>query len=612
VSSPSSSLPRKRASTSSFATAVTGSTFLPQVGRINEGGPVSTPATVSGVFSFASGSSSTGIGANLGKNNRPSMSAHPSLVEVERGRRKVTNLSLSQSLNWFKGSKVEESPPVPATPQLPELSSSELIHMLSPPAVPSPQHARALSHMFATKELVLPFAVLQPILASLCSSDSPSSCQVPGWDMMATYWKRASSNPSQNTYATSERMGHFSMLIAPCVWAMDVWEPRYKAMVALVETPDGSMGFEKDLMLSLRSWIEGAFGRLVTSDMIPFDERLERERSVDVLSKFLISFLLDVKVASRLDQADIALLLESLEVMVGCALTLDPNRIYSPTLSQGPSTPSSTNHTPPRKSIPHQRRPSSHFVPLSSPTPIPVKVPLDCIIDVYVNFLTSQDTKLSYKHLETTIHILCRVLAYYNAPIPVPSASIDSQSHPTSPYYKHVVDALSGLLSGPHSASVRLHLKKCLSPVIAHKRDVPVAIQVSTGAFRIIRVFIRLALRERLQLPSEVPRSTQNELLDDADMDPGAHAFKPSHFGRAFREALKAWVGATLHGSTCEPVLEEAVGIINDVLHVYDASELQGLESDESVALGESLLEIVKYVKRYRSVYMHLCQKVGF
>jgi tuberous sclerosis 2 len=439
--------------------------------------------------------------------------------------------------------------------------------------------------------------VLDPILTSLCSSDSPPSCQIPGWQIMATHWKRASEASSDRQFGTSERMAHFKMLSVPCAWSVELWEPRYNTLKTLIETPTGTVGLERDLILTLRSWIEGAFGRLVTSDMIPFEERLERERSVDVLSKLLISVLLDIKVASRLCQADIATLLESLEGMVGFALALDPNRIYS---SQSSSQSPTVGHTPPRISLSHRRRPSSNTVPMASPSPVTVKVPLDCIIDVYVNFITSQENMLSYNHLETTIPLLCRVLAYYNAPIPVPSASVDSQSHPTSPYYKHVVEALSRLLSGPYSASVRLIVKKCLSPIISHKRDVPKAIQISTGAFRILRVFIRHALRERLPFSPESQRSTQVEFMDEIDLDPGVHSFEPSQYGRASREALKAWIGTKLHSSMCEPVLEEAVGIINDVLNVYDASELQALQSDESVALGESLLEIVKYIKQFR------------
>jgi tuberous sclerosis protein 2 len=512
---------------------------------------------------------------------------------VERGRRKVTNLSLSQSLGWFKVRK-EESPTTAS--QMPELSSSELIQALLPPSVPAPQHARTFAQMFVTQELNLPFNVLHPIIASLCSLDSPPACQIPGWEIMATYWRRTPTNPGPNTFGTSERISHFSMLIVPCHWTMELWEPRYQAFTALVETPDGPMGVERDVVLTIRSWIEGAFGRLVTLEVIPIEERLERERSVDVLSKLLITLLLDVKVASRLDPADISTLFESLEGMVGFALTLDPNRIHSPIVPPGATALHSATHTPPRGNLAHRRRPSSNLVTLGSPTSIS-KVPLDCIIDTYVNFLTSQNAKLSYRHLETTIPVLCRVLAYYNAPLPVPSASVDSHSHPTSPYYKHVVEALSGMLSGPYSATVRCRLKSCLSPSIGHKRDVPVAIQVSTGAFRIIRVLIRLGLRDRLQ---QLPEGTRHEHVEDAELVVGGQIFKPSHFGRASREALKSWVIASLHGSTCEPVLEEAIGIINDVLHVYDASELQGLESDESVALGENLLEIVKYVKRYR------------
>jgi tuberous sclerosis protein 2 len=489
---------------------------------------------------------------------------------------------------------------VSSIPQTPELPMSEIIQLLTPPAAPSPQQARSLARLLSKQEIDIPFTTLHPILASLCSPDAPNACQIPGFEIMTMYWKQASLGTSTSTYATSERLAHFSLIAAHVIWSSDLWESRYNALLALLDAPGGVLGVEKDLMMVLRTWIEDAFGRLVTTDMVPVDEIFAREKSVDTIAKLLVKLLSDVRVASRLTHLDFASLLSSLELMVTDALALDPSRMFSPIIHQ-PSTHTPSGGPPTPRMPAHRRRVSSNVLPVASPIQSSIKVPLDCIIDVYVNFLTSQSTQLSYTHLETTIRTLCRVLAYYNAPIPVPSASIESQAHPQSQYYRHVVEALSGLLNGLYSSTVRSIVKKCLSPMLESSRSMSEAIQISTGAFRILRVFIRQALKDRLSVP-DTPRSPQADFPDEMEIESGMHAFEPSQFGQACRDALMSWVDADCSGPTCEPVLEEAIGMINDVLNVYDASELQGLETDEAITLGETLLEVVKYVKKFRSV----------
>jgi tuberous sclerosis protein 2 len=363
----------------------------------------------------------------------------------------------------------------------------------------------------------------------------------------------------------------------------------------MINAPMGALGVESDLLAVLSSWIEGAFGRLVTLDVIPLDERLSRERCVDTVSNLLTGALSDARIASRLVASDIKALTNSLLTMVGYALDLDPNSGYSPAISQQLVT--SASHPASRPTSMHRRRISSNFIPPVTPQ-VSMKVPLDCIIPVYVGILASQSTMVSYADLDTTVPILCRALAYYSAPIPMPSTSVDSQTHSSSPYYDQLISALSGLLNGHYAANVRLIIRKALMPSILNKKDAAQAIQTSTGAYRIIRVLIRHSLRERLT--TQASSDKYGEVIDDTDYDPISQAFEVSQFGRVSQEALKAWIVADCHGLSCEAVLEEAVHIINDVLNVYDSSDVHGMDMDEAIALGETLAEVVKYVKAFR------------
>jgi tuberous sclerosis protein 2 len=566
---------------------------------------VSTPTVAAGEFSLfpSPSSASTSREESRGKGGRPGMvSSSPSFAaDIDRGRKKNTTLSLFSNIGSWAKPRRESSPSVAPTPATPDLPLEDLIEALTPPAVQSPQQARALAQAISSQGVVIPFPQFNPIVSALCAPDAPAPCQVAGWDVLTAYWRRASEDASASTLGWPELLAHFSLISISQAWTLESWEPRHAALLAVISSPHGVLGLEQDLVLLLRLWIEGAFSRMTTGEIVSLEERSERERSVEVLSKHLISVLVNTQVASRLGQEVIDTLLLSFEHMIKSALTLDPQPMTSPAAVQSPAA-SGANSTPPRLPL-HRRRQSSHITPLLSPGEATLKIPLDCIIDVYVSFLASQSARLSFKHLESTLPLLCRVLAYYNAPIPVPSAVIDAQSYPSSPYYKRVAEVLSSSFPGVHAMFARRIIRRCMFPSAEAKQDMLAAIQVSTGAFRVLRIFVRQTLRERLDARADAQGrswTSSTEFTDEVDVNLGAYSFHPSQSGRALRDAIRAWLEIDCLGLSREPVLEEAAGIVNDVLNVFDARELPDMQSDEANAMGGALLEVAQYVKQFK------------
>src|SRR5438270_13284232 len=92
--------------------------------------------------------------------------------------------------------------PAVTSPPTPALSLHALIEALYPPAVHSLAHARNLASILPNHSPLPRRDILNPILSSLCSADSPTALQAAGFDIFAAYWE----NPESLPMSTSDRL----------------------------------------------------------------------------------------------------------------------------------------------------------------------------------------------------------------------------------------------------------------------------------------------------------------------------------------------------------------------------------------------------------------------
>jgi tuberous sclerosis protein 2 len=161
--------------------------------------------------------------------------------EAESSKRSRANTSFA-SFPWTrKHSSVIPNPPHPPAP----LSLDALLDALYPPAVPSLSHARSLANVLPNHSPLPRRDILNPILYSLCSADSPPSVQGAGFDILAAYWE----NPEASSLSTGERLSYFSLFLGnPTPWAIELWEPRLKAVRALTKYGVDIVGIEANLI----------------------------------------------------------------------------------------------------------------------------------------------------------------------------------------------------------------------------------------------------------------------------------------------------------------------------------------------------------------------------
>lgn len=486
------------------------------------------------------------------------------------------------------------------------LPVDDLIQALTPPAVPLPQHARALAHALASEDTDVPPATLNPILSALCAVDSPPVLKNAGWHIMAACWHKAEPHSEKVQPMTSERLSHFCLIIQDQPWMKETWESRYKALLALLEIPSSVVGVEKELVQAIKTWIEGAFGRLVSGENISQEERTDRERAVETLSSLLMDIFANVEISSRLTEEDLGSLTDAFGSMIDRSLGMRPVLAYHQEPPHPPSRTQTTT-TPTRIPYGHRRHPSSVAVPSASPITSARNPPLDFAIAVFVNFLSTPQYLIPLDRLPRTLSLLYRSLAYYTSPLPVPSVPSDAQLHQLSDQEKVVIKTLSSFLAGSLAASSIVHLKESLYPQIDTEESLVTAQLTSIGAFRTLRIHIRQVLRERLVQPTERPRATFLSMPDlgDDDLDAERTAsagWEPGRFGHVLRDSVKMWVQSHCDIGTLEPVLEEAAGILSDILHVFDARENDAMNTDEAVVIGETLQELAQYFRLLKYV----------
>ncbi|KAG6820388.1 hypothetical protein H0H93_001158 [Arthromyces matolae] len=492
-----------------------------------------------------------------------------------------------------------------SAPSSPPLSIDALIEALTPPAVPSLTHARSLAASLSIASPLPRITVLIPVLSSLCHSAAPPAVQAAGYDVLSAYCEHSEAP----AFATDERLAFFSLFLGSNPWAIDLWEPKFKAFRALTKFGRDIVGVEQDFIHVVQSWIAAGFNGLLTPDA---SDRAERERSIDILFKFLAEVLNNIETIARIPEAILASVLDFYAGFVDRSL-LQLYKHRSP-----PETP---------QPKPSHRRNHSSLSTHSVIQVLPVKSPADISIALYLDHLTSQVKILSPDYLSSILPLLFRALAFYSKPLP--RLSIEPHAVKKQSSEEKITDTLHSLFSGPYSTRCMIILKQHLFPSTDAK-SIYLNLYTSLGAQRTLRNYVRRALRTRLARACIIRETSigyshsgapghlnlERDLMERAwsseEYGPGGSGtgftgWDAGRLGRVLAQSIAAWVACPLDGAADsekarevkEDILEEAAGVPYDIWQAMDLrgeDERPGLDEEEACVVGETLEQLVKHV----------------
>lgn len=537
--------------------------------------------------------------------------------------------------NWRR--KADPAPPVVATPMptpTAPLSLNELIQALTPPAVPSIGHARSLASLLTLHSSLPRPAVLNPVLAALCSEGSPPALQAAGFDIIAAYWE----NSGATDLGTADRLSYFSLFLGALpAWSSELWEARFKALRALSSSGVEVIGSESPLLDLLQSWVDGAFKGLLSYDLVDPIERAERERIIDGLTKSIASVFENAEIVSRIPEQELVGVLvfygELVERALELPLDFTTHGVSSPTSPMDGSAAST-----PTRTYAHRRHPSSFSIP---PSPSPqstitsssspaFKHPADIAINIYINHLNSQLKTLGSEHITLIMPLLFRALAFYASPLP--RLSITEKVAESSPVEDSITDTLTPLLGGPFSTSCIVILKRHLYPPPPDsQQDLNAYLQTSLGAHRSFRIYVRRRLYGRLARAFINRESSVNynhtgspghmdmerKLMEKAWPKDDIHGWEADRLGRTVSSAVEAWIAwdspQLIHGDDLktgkEKILDEVAGTLKDMFQELDMRDDDTTFDDEAAcAVGETLYQLATYVlgvKCVQSAFVH-------
>ncbi|KAI0077669.1 hypothetical protein K474DRAFT_1642914 [Panus rudis PR-1116 ss-1] len=511
----------------------------------------------------------------------------------QRPNRQRANTTTFPSLPWRRKQEAPAAQPGPILP----LSFDELVEALTI-AEPSLNHARALALELFHRSPKPRLAVLTPILAVLCSPDSPPALQAAGYDILTAFW----SNPNSSGPSTSDRLSCLSLVLnTTCPWLPEIWEARYKALVAFTRSGTDTVGMEAALLRALRSWIEDAFSGLLSN--ISPEERADRQRSVETMNDFLLSMLQRSEFVARLYEEDTIGVLQLFGGLVDSALSASPPLPPEPVVSS----PQSSS----RIGLQHLRSSSTTSIP-------PVfKKPVDFAIELYLKYLNIRLKAIAPDHLRTIIPYLFRALAFYSSPLPRLSLS-STASRPPSTLESRISELLDTLVTGPYSATCTLILKCHLLP---SNTALITSARTSLGALRTLRLSIRRALITRMArayisrissvtyTPSGAPGGIdlENDLMERAWGKDDAAVWSLPRFTSALCRAVREWIdlqrmqpSIVTHEHPSETILQEITGILLDMSQgLEEVAEGDETVQEEVEAVGRILGELATFVKNF-------------
>lgn len=536
--------------------------------------------------------------------------------DSQRPARQRANTSAFTFGAWRRG-RVENVP----TPAPPAVSSplqwEALIEALTPPAVPSLSYAKSLASALGTIGAHSPppsLSTLQPVLATLCSPDSPPPLQTAGYDILTAFLIGNKSSMS----STADRLSCLSLFVdAP--WSQELWEARSKALGALINSESQTMGMETQILRMLASWIERAFDDLALTYTTSHEDKLERQRSVESLTGLLINLIKKDEFVSRLTEDDTVGVLRFWERLLDRALSMAPDFTFSPHGSPEIEPQSSKTATPPKLPLAHRR----HHSATSSLRLSPVKHPAEILVDAYLTYLSVRLVAIGPTYLTSILPFLFRALNFYTSVLP----RISIQPSTTYPHQhtleQRVSDFLSKLVAGPYASQCKILLKRHFFP--SSQTDTRASVQTSAGAIRTLRLSVRRVLEGRLARgyiarassveysPAGVPThlALERGLLERAwAKDEGAE-WDLVRFANVLVRAARSWIAQDLEVNpleinlTKETVLHEIAGIVKDVMQAIDQrGEGEEVDDEEIEAVGRVMREVVVYVRSLK--YVHL------
>jgi hypothetical protein len=593
-----------------------------------------------------------------------------------RSRQRSNTTSLTA---WLRQKQeTHTSPPANVPPANQPLSLDALLEALKPPAVPSLAHARALAGLLENASPLPRTSILIPVLSSLCDVNHPLSFQAVGFEVASSYWE----NPEATVVETADRLSFLSFFLGSTTsWEKDIWEPRFKALRALTKYGTDIVGIESGLINVVKWWIEGAFDGLLCRDGdLDRTERSERERSVDVLVKFLLDILAKPENIARLSDDTIPTVLRFYGSLVDRSIVAPASPYGSRNISSSTDSLASTSQL---KFGLHRRNISSlSTTSLTSPTtPIPPSVsqthnkqPAEIAITIYIDYLHAQIKTLSPPILQDVLPLLFRALA--SCASPLPRLTVLSQPPRKSSLEDRILETLTSIHTGPYSTTCFGILKRCLYPEFDEVDDVPsdaneiptqqtgdstlsiapktvawvplqLGVFTSLGAFRMIRSRIRHVLTARLArayilressvgysytgAPSHIELEQdlmekawpRDDFVSNAGIGFGAGGWDARRIGPAVAEGVAFWVdwiGEGPHAPVdaqsdseakrnwdrerwkADQILEEVAGLLKDILQEADSREEEnpGLSDDEASFVGETLMNLCKYVPPLR------------
>ncbi|KXN86681.1 hypothetical protein AN958_09765 [Leucoagaricus sp. SymC.cos] len=357
------------------------------------------------------------------------------------------------------------SPPQNAPSTHQPLSLDALIEALRPPAVPSLAHARALANLLTNASPLPKISAISPVLSSLCDINGPPSFQAAGFDVISSYLE----NQEATVLQTADRLSFFSLFLGSNIpWAAELWEPRLRALGALTRKGTDIVGIELALINVVKCWVEGAFDRLLSGDRdLDRAERSEREKSLDVLVKFLSNVLDRSENIARFSDDTIPSVLRFYASLVDRSIVSPESPAGSNNFSASTDSLTSPSHS---KFGLHRRNTSLSATSLTSPTtPLPSstpqnthKQPSEIAITIYLDYLQTQIKTLSPPILNDIFPLLFRALA--SCASLLPRLTVLSHPHKKSALEDRIIETLTSIYNGPYSTTcVAIH-KRCLYP----------------------------------------------------------------------------------------------------------------------------------------------------
>ena len=508
------------------------------------------------------------------------------------------NTAPFSAFGWRKPPPPQLSTPMTTTSSKPT-SIHGLIEDLTPPAVPSLAYARSLAALLQTASPCPPLPTLIPILGTLCAEHSPSSLQAAGYDILAAYC----GNSETTLTSSSDVLACFELFDPP--WTIDLWEPRFKAFTNFHNAISYRDVFLPNVCRTVMGWIKSAFDPMLIPGRLPPSEALERQRGLKEYFSFLFTILASPEFLCGAHEEEAAQILSLLSASAHVAILL-------------PREPPPTS--PPESNSPraHRKNRSSASTPVVSSSAI--RRPADIAVEAYVEFLSTQHERLSHLDLSSILPLLFRSLAFCASPLP--RLSLHQVIEYPSDIERQICGLIDSLFSGPHASSCTLILHRSLFPDTTNNQNPLLSIQLSSGAYRVLRNLLRHSLLTRL-VRAYISKANSHaytytgaassvdlpqDIISLAWPREDVSIWEFSRVSPIYCKSLGDWMVWQPEGhpldSTLSPitVLLEAAGLLTDVLYALDdrAEDEDDLDEEEILAVSKALHQLVPYMRVYR------------